>query len=147
MKLAEGLTTFDGAFGSRAETDPILHLLGAAAGWGGLPSKQATYLGVTPNLPVGHYVLKVPADVPVRGFWSVTVYNAEGYFEPNDVDRYSVNSVTADRDPDGGVTINLGGDPSLPNMVPLPEGWNYTVRLYQPEQSILDKSWSFPALS
>jgi hypothetical protein len=147
LKLAEGLTTFDGAFGSRAETDPILHLLGAAAGWGGLPSKQATYLGVTPNLPVGHYVLKVPADVPVRGFWSVTVYNAEGYFEPNDVDRYSVNSVTADRDPDGGVTINLGGDPSLPNMVPLPEGWNYTVRLYQPEQSILDKSWSFPALS
>ena len=107
MKLAEGLTAFDGAFGSRSETDPILHLLGTAAG-GGLPTQQATYIGVSPNLPVGHHVLKVPGDVPVRGFWSVSVYNSDGYFEPNEVGRYSVNSVTAVRDPDGGVTINLG---------------------------------------
>lgn len=147
LRLAEGLTTFDGAFGSRSETDPILHLLGTAAGWGGLPTQQATYLGVTPNLPVGHYVLKVPRDVPVRGFWSVSVYNRDGYFEPNDLGRYSVNSVTAVRDPDGGVTINLGGDGSLPNAIPLPEGWNYTVRLYQPKPEILDKIWSFPTLT
>ena len=147
MKLAEGLTAFDGAFGSRSETDPILHLLGTAAGWGGLPTKQATYIGVSPNLPVGHHVLKVPGDVPVRGFWSVSVYNIDGYFEPNEMGRYSVNSVTAVRDPDGGVTINLGGDASLPNTIPLPEGWNYTIRLYQPEPEILDKTWSFPTLS
>ena len=147
MKLAEGLNVFDGAFGSRSETDPILHLLGTAAGWGGLPSEQATYIGVSPNLPVGHHVLKVPGDVPVRGFWSVSVYNSDGYFEPNEAGRYSVNSVTAARDRDGGVTINLGGDASLPNAIPLPEGWNYTVRLYQPEPAILDKTWSFPTLS
>ena len=147
MKLAAGVNAFDGAFGSRRETDPILHLLGTAAGWGGLPTRQATYIGVSPELPVGHYVLQVPRDVPVRGFWSVSVYNSEGYFEPNEAGRYSVNSVTAVRDPDGGVTINLGGDASLPNAIPLPEGWNYTVRLYQPEPEILDKTWSFPTLS
>ena len=63
MKLADGLTAFDGAFGSCSETDPILHLIGTAAGWGGLPTTQATYIGVSPNLPVGHHVLKVPRDV------------------------------------------------------------------------------------
>jgi hypothetical protein len=147
MKLAAGLNAFDGAFGSRSETDPILHLLGTAAGWGGLPTRQATYIGVSPNLPPGHYVLRVPRSVPVRGFWSVSVYNSDGYFEPNDAGRYSVNSVTAVRNPDGGVTINLGGDALLPNAIPLPEGWNYTVRLYHPEPEILDKTWSFPTLS
>lgn len=102
---------------------------------------------MTPNLPVGHHVLKVPSDVPVRGFWSVSVYNRDGYFERNEAGRYSVNSVTAVRDPDGGVTINLGGDGSRPNAIPLPAGWNYTVRLYRPEPEILDKTWSFPTLT
>jgi hypothetical protein len=34
-------------------------------------------------------------DVPVDGFWSVTVYTAEGYLEPNRYDAYSVNNITA----------------------------------------------------
>jgi hypothetical protein len=147
MQLAAQLPDTMGAFGSRRDTDPIKHLLGTAAGWGGLPATQATYIGVSPGLPVGHYVLRVPADVPVRGFWSVSVYNADGYFEPNDAGRYSVNSVTAARDENGGATINLGGDPSLPNAIPLPEGWNYTIRLYQPEAQILDGTWTFPAIA
>lgn len=43
MKLAEGLTAFDGAFGSRAETDPILHLLGPLpAGAGCRPTRPPT---------------------------------------------------------------------------------------------------------
>ena len=40
MKLAEGLTVFDGAFGSRSETDPILTCLGPLrAGAGYRPSR------------------------------------------------------------------------------------------------------------
>ena len=34
-------------------------------------------------------------DVPVDGFWSISVYNADGYFEPNDRNAYSVNNITA----------------------------------------------------
>jgi hypothetical protein len=147
MQLAMGLPDTAGAFGSRAATDPVKHLLGTAAGWGGLPSEQATYIGVDPGVGVGHYVLKVPPDVPVRGFWSVSVYNADGYFEPNDAGRYSVNSVTAVRDEDGGATINLGGEPALPNAITLPEGWNYTVRLYRPGPEILDGTWTFPSIA
>ena len=86
------------------------HLIGSAAGWGGLPDAEATYVGFSPGLPVGEYELTVGADVPVDGFWSISVYNAEGYFEPNERDAYSVNSITAARNDDGSVTVRFGGD-------------------------------------
>ncbi len=144
LQLAADLHGFDGAFGSRQETDPVRHLIGTAAGWGGLPTRQAAYVGVEPRRPVGHYTLTV-GEVPARAFWSVSVYNRDGYFEKNALGRYSVNSVTALRDPDGRVTIHFGGDASLPNQIPIMDGWNYTVRIYQPEPPVLDGSWSFPA--
>jgi hypothetical protein len=71
LELARGLVSMNGAFGSREQTDPIAHLLGTAAGWGGLPQDQALYLGVEPGLPAGHYSLTV-GTVPVRGFWSAS---------------------------------------------------------------------------
>jgi len=42
-------------------------------------------------------------------------------------------------------TPALGGDGSLPNSLPLTEGWNYTVRMYRPRAEILDRTWTFPA--
>ena len=84
------------------------HLVGTAAGWGGLPGQEARYLGVEPGLPVGEYQLTV-RDVPVDGFWSISVYNADGYFEPNDRNAYNVNNLTAGPDDDGSVTIHFGG--------------------------------------
>jgi hypothetical protein len=44
------------------------------------------------------------------------------------------------------VTIHFGGDPDLPNQIPIMEGWNYTVRLYQPEPELLGGRWTYPAL-
>ena len=145
LRLAADLRGFDRAFGSRSDTDPIRHLLGTAAGWGGLPTTQAFYVGVEPREPVGHYTLTV-GKVPARAFWSVSVYNRDGYFEKNDLGRYSVNSITAARDSHGQVSINFGGDPSLPNQIPIMDGWNYTIRIYQPEPEVLDGSWTFPTL-
>jgi hypothetical protein len=49
--------------------------------------------------------MNVPAEVPVDRFWSVTVYNAKGFFEKNPYDAYSVNNITAKKNADGGVTI------------------------------------------
>lgn len=143
LDLAADVPDQRGAFGSRETTEPVRHLLGTASGWGGLPEDQAFYVDVHPGLPVGHYRLTV-RDVPVRAFWSVTVYDRDGYMERNDQGRYSVNSVTAWRDTDGSVPVNLGGDLGLPNQIPLPEGWNYMVRLYQPGAQVLDGSWTFP---
>jgi len=132
-------------FGARDEVDPLRHFLGTAVGWGGLPEKEAFYLNVEPGLPVGKYRIDVPADVPVGAFWSVSLYNADGFFEKNAIDAYTVNSVTGTRNEDGSVTVHLGGcEDGRMNCLPIMEGWNYTVRMYRPGPEILDGSWTFP---
>lgn len=84
-------------------------------------------------------------DVPVDGFWSVTVYNAEGYFTPNAANAYSLNDITAARDDDGAVTVQSGVcDASARNCLPITADWNYLVRLYRPRPEILDGTWIFP---
>ncbi|CAH0138150.1 hypothetical protein SRABI98_00470 [Microbacterium sp. Bi98] len=146
LTLAKGLGGLERCFGRAEDVDPVRHLLGTAAAWGGLPENEAFYLNVDPRLPVGECTLRV-GDVPVDGFWSVSLYDAEGYFAPNDAGAYSVNSVTGVRDPDGSITVRFGGDPALPNVLPLTQGWNYLVRLYRPRPEVLDGTWSFPALT
>lgn len=147
LALARNLTDFDRTFGSKEDVDPVRHLIGTAAGWGGLPSSEATYLGVDPRLPVGTYELTV-ADVPVDGFWSISVYNAKGFFEPNERGTYTVNNITGVRNADGSTTVRFGDYPAdVPNAIPVTEGWNYLVRLYRPRAEIADGSWTFPTLS
>ena len=62
------------------------------------------------------------------------------------LNAYSFNNVTAQKGSDGNTTIQFGGcDGDAPNCLPITPGWNYTVRLYRPQQAILDGSWTFPA--
>jgi len=146
LELARGMDAFDRAFGAQRDVDPIRHLIGTAAGWGGLPDREAAYVGVDPKLPVGEYELTV-RDVPVDGFWSISVYNADGFFEPNDRDAYSVNNLTATPNDDGSVTVSFGGCvDDRPNCLPIVDGWNYTVRLYRPRAEVRDGSWTFPTI-
>ncbi|CAN7706915.1 MULTISPECIES: DUF1214 domain-containing protein [Ensifer] len=134
-------------FGPRDEVDPVRHLIGAALGWGGNPDKEAFYLNVTPEKNDGDSVYRLTVkDVPVKDFWSVTVYNKEGFFTPNAFNAYSLNNVTAQKSQDGSVTVQFGGcDGKVANCLPTPEGWNYMVRLYRPEMQVLEGSWKFPA--
>jgi hypothetical protein len=146
LVLGTTIPDFKKAFGTKEEVDPIRHLIGAAMGWGGNPDKDAVYLNITPpgNDGVTAYKLVVKA-VPVDAFWSVSVYNAEGYYEQNDHDAYTINSITGKKADDGSVTIQFGGcDGKTPNCLPITQGWNYTVRLYRPRKEILDGSWRFP---
>ena len=127
-----------------AEVDAVRHLLGTAAGWGGLPEREASYVNVDPGLPLGR-ISADRRDVPVDGFWSISMYNAAGYFEPNDRHAYSVNNLTATPNDDGSMTVHFGGcADDRPNCLPITEGWNYLVRLYRPRPEILDGSWQFP---
>ena len=147
LHLAAGVEGFDHTFGRREDVDPVRHLLGAAAGWGGLPESEAFYVNVAPGLPVADYSLRV-ADVPVDAFWSISMYNSAGYFEKNEWDAYSLNDLTAVKDDDGAVTVNFGAEPGgRSNFLPISEGWNYIVRLYRPRPEVLDGSWSFPSLA
>jgi len=146
LELAKHLGGFDHAFGSKQEVDPVRHLIATAAGWGGLPDREARYMSVEPGLPAGEYELTV-RDVPVDGFWSISLYNANGFFQANDHDAYSVNNITATPNDDGSVTVRFGGCGSgRPNCLPIMDGWNYTIRLYRPRPEVLDGSWTFPAL-
>jgi len=137
---------FKNAFGRKGEVDPVARLMGAAAAWGGNPDKDATYLSVTPAKNDGKTVYKLNVkDVPVEAFWSVSLYNSQGYYEPNPYNAYTINNITAKRDADGSVAIQFGGcDGKIPDCLPIMAGWNYTVRLYRPRAEILNGKWKFP---
>ena len=146
--LGSTIPDYNGAFGTKETVDPIQHLIGTATGWGGNPAKDATYLsGVVPNNDgTTVYTLKV-GDVPVDSFWSVSVYNAEGYFQKNPYEAYSLNNLTAKKSDDGSIIIQFGAcDGKIVNCLPTMPGWNYTVRLYQPRAEFLSGAWSFPQL-
>lgn len=131
-------------FGKKDEVDEVRHLLGAAFGWGGLPTYEAVYITKNEPRKAGDFQLTVK-DVPVKGFWSISIYNKDGYFEKNKYDSYSINSVTAKPSSDGSVTVNFGtvkGDKE--NFLYVMDGWNYAVRLYQPSKDIQDGKWVFP---
>ncbi len=145
LELSKGLPDTHKTFGKKADVDPVRFLLGSAFGWGGLPVEDAYYLNVQPNLPVGEYQITVK-DVPVDAFWSISVYNKDGYFQKNDLNAYSVNNISGKPNKDGSFTVNFGGcEDKRVNCLPLTEGWNYAVRLYQPREEILDGEWTFPA--
>jgi hypothetical protein len=145
LTLATGLSDTNRMFGIQTDVEPVRHLLGTASAWGGLPQQQALYYLLTGPNPVGRYTFTF-RDVPVDGFWSLAVYNRDGYLEANPFDSFGLNSVTALADSDGSVTLNLSPeDHGLPNHVYVMDGWNYAIRLYQPRAAVLDGSWQPPA--
>ena len=146
LMLASTLPDTKGAFGARGQVDPVRHLITAASAWGGNPEKDALYLNVTPAKNDGSTIYKLNVkDVPVDGFWSVSRYNEEGYFQKNEYDAYTLNNITAKKNGDGSVTVQFGGcDGKTPNCLPIEKGWNYMVRLYRPRAEILSGKWKFP---
>ncbi|MFZ5876595.1 MAG: DUF1254 domain-containing protein [Nitrospirota bacterium] len=144
--LASTTDGFASAFGAKGQVDPVRHLLGTAAGWGGNPDKDSTYLSETPAKNDGTTVYKVTVkDVPVDAFWSISVYNAQGFYEKNALNAYTINSITGKKAADGSTVVQFGGcDGKIQNCIPIMKGWNYTVRLYRPRSEILNGTWKFP---
>jgi len=147
--LVLGTTVQDtrGMFGSPRQVDPVRRLIGTALAWGGSPEKDAYYLPITPAKNDGATIYKLSVgEVPVDGFWSVSVYNAKGLFEPNKFGWYSLNNITAKKNPDGKVEIQFGGCDAATavNCLPTMPGWNYLVRLYRARPDVLSGKWTFP---
>ncbi|MGH3724651.1 MAG: DUF1214 domain-containing protein [Mycobacterium sp.] len=147
LQLAATLPDTEGTFGTKDTTDPVRHLIGTASAWGGNPEKDALYLTVNPAKNDGATTYRLTVgQVPVDGFWSVTVYNKDGYFTPNPRNAYSLNNITAQRGSDGNTTIQFGGCvDTTANCLPTTPGWNYLVRLYRAQPQVLDGQWTFPA--
>jgi hypothetical protein len=146
LGLAATLPDTRRMFGTRAEVDPVRHLIGSASAWGGNPEKDALYLNVVPPRNDGSTVHRLTVgQVPVDGFWSISLYNAQGYFQANPENAYSINNLSARRGSDGTVQVQFGGcDSQVPNCLPIMPGWNYMVRLYRPRAEILNGRWTFP---
>ncbi|MBI5503985.1 MAG: DUF1254 domain-containing protein, partial [Deltaproteobacteria bacterium] len=88
---------------------------------------------------------------PVKGFWSMTLYNEHHLFHPNKLSRYSLGTKSKfmQYNPDGSLTLYFGakspGKGKETNWVPAPEGnFSLYIRAYWSEKAILDGSWMPP---
>jgi hypothetical protein len=89
---------------------------------------------------------------PVRGFWSLTLYNEHHFFAPNDIKRYSVGTKTRSLkyNDDGSLTIYVQADPppeaQRGNWLPAPKGADFSLymRSYWPKVEITNGSWTPP---
>jgi hypothetical protein len=144
--LGTTLTDTSRSFGTKDQVDPVQRLISAATTWGGNPRKDAIYLNFTPSKNDGNTIYKLNVkDVPVDGFWSISLYNKDGYYEKNQYDAYSLNNITSKKNLDGSVAIQFGGcDGKIPNCLPIMNGWSYTARLYRARPEILSGKWKFP---
>ena len=147
LVLAQSVPDSRRMFGPRVHVDPVRHLIGTAMGWGRNPERDVLYLVVAPPRNDGETLHQLTLrDVPVDGFWSISVYNERGYFEPNVHNVYSANSVTAKKSKDGSVVVHFGGfSAKRTNSIPIPRNWNYMVRLYRPRAAVLNGQWTFPS--
>jgi hypothetical protein len=88
---------------------------------------------------------------PVRGFWSLTLYNEGHFFNPNALNRYSLGTKnkTLQYNADGSLTLYAGakspGTDKESNWLPAPDGtFSLYIRAYWAEKSILDGTWTPP---
>ncbi len=150
------LTDTMGVYGNEYFRRAVITLVGLGAN----PAQDAIYpLLLTdadgqPMVGDRDYVLHFEADElpPVQAFWSVTMYDAEGFQSANELDRFALG----DRDPlsynaDGSLDIYLRrenpGAERESNWLPAPDGpIGVTMRLYAPDPAALDGTWKPPAV-
>jgi len=90
---------------------------------------------------------------PVKGFWSMTIYNEYHIFEVNDLNRYSLGTKNKNLqfNPDGSLTMYASakspGEDKESNWLPAPEGtFSLYIRCYWGEEAVLDGSWKPPKI-
>jgi hypothetical protein len=146
--LASTVSDTSGFFGDKGKLDRLDFLMGTAAGWGGNPKEGAMYFTYSPAQNDGKTPYSVTLkDVPVDGFWSITVYGEDNYMKPNALGVNALNNVTAKKNKDGSITINAGGcDDGRINCIPISKGWNYVARTYRPRSEVVSGKWVFPEM-
>jgi len=89
---------------------------------------------------------------PVKGFWSLTMYDEGYFFVPNEINRYTLSSrfdfkYNKDGSLDFYIQKDNPGKDKEANWLPGPEGgFILMFRFYWPEQTILDGTWKLPEI-
>jgi hypothetical protein len=89
---------------------------------------------------------------PVKGFFSLTLYDDQHFFAPNEIDRYSIGTKNKDlkRNVDGSVTFYVQADAPAErsNWLPAPKNADFSlfIRAYWPNPEVIDGSWTPPAV-
>ena len=91
---------------------------------------------------------------PVRGFWSLTLYNKHHFFSPNDLKRYSLGTKnqTLKHNADGSLTLYVQAQPpgeeNRANWLPAPtDEFSLYLRAYWPEPAIAEGKWTPPPVT
>lgn len=91
---------------------------------------------------------------PVDGFWSLTLYDADHFFAPNQLRRFSLGTKNRDLkfNPDGSLTLYVQRTrPSadkVSNWLPAPNGdFELYIRAYWPKESVLRRQWAPPIVN
>lgn len=98
------------------------------------------------------YAMVFPADdlPPAKYFWSLTMYDFDGYLVDNPIDRYSLGPSHPPliTQPDGSVVVAIQHDAPTDetvNWLPSPAGaFRLNMRLYGPSQAALSGAWTPP---
>jgi hypothetical protein len=99
-----------------------------------------------------HYTVTFAKDQmpPVNGFWSLTLYDKEHFFAPNEINRYSLGtknkSLKANVDDSLTLHVQAEAPSERENWLPAPKGADFSLflRAYWPKPAILDGSWTPP---
>jgi hypothetical protein len=133
----------------------------------------ACYVGLGANLPedavypscsvdadgnpfdgANKYIIHFDKDKtpPVNGFWSLTMYDNDGYFIENPINIYAVgHAAPFTYNADGSLDIYIQnaspGKDKQNNWLPAPTGsFNVMMRLYWPKEEMLNGAWTPPAI-
>jgi hypothetical protein len=147
-----------GNFGTKYDVRAIIALIAFGANLPQDAVYPTTFVDADkhPLDAANHYVLhfdkgKLP---PVRAFWSVTLYDRDSFFVQNAIDRQAVSSwMPLAHNADGSIDIYVQhdspGSDKAANWLPAPASgpFNLTLRMYWPDPSLFDGSWTIPGVA
>lgn len=166
--FAKGRQVFTGGWAYPRPTlgdygqDYIYRAIVALQGLGALPVAEAMYLkaagddGAGVFTGDGPYRLTLPAQLPLDGFWSLSMYEATAdgqfFFTDNPLKRYTIGDRTAGlkRNADGGLDIWIGradpGGDKTANWLPAPKSGPFALylRAYLPRPELVDGRYRLP---
>ncbi len=141
-------------------TDYLLRAAVAKSGLGANIPDEAVYAIATTdtsgNALVGNkrYVIHFGKDElpPVKGFWSVTMYNQDKFLVDNPMNRYAIGSYTPNlkykKDGSLDIYVQYKTPRDTTNWLPAPaDAFWLVLRMYLPDQSVIDNTYKYPTIT